>query len=203
MTIFFFSAYTKVCKRRKMKKICFAITGAIFEIEKAKNVVEKLCKDFDVTVVFSEFVCQNAKEKINDFEKITNHKVLTKITEVESICPNNLSEALVIYPCTGNTLGMIASSISNSVVSFLAKAHARNYRPIVLGISTNDGLGLNLFNIAKLINMKEVYFVPFGQDNYKKKPKSIVCDCNLVEKTLKKALSHEQLQPILLGAKNV
>jgi len=180
-----------------VKTICFCITGAIFEIEKAKDAIKELKKRYNIIPIISEYTEKLLPLIVEDLKNLTGNEVFSKIEQVERICPNNQSEALVIFPCTGNTLGKIANGISDSVVSFLAKEHQRNIKPVIIGISTNDGLGLNLYNIAKLLNAKDVYFVPFYQDDYGKKPKSIVCQRKLIALTIKKALSKEQLQPVL------
>ena len=179
-----------------MKNICFALTGAFFEIDKALAVVTQLNKTFNIKIVLSSYV-QNINPLLAEKIEKKFGKPVTTIAEAERICPNNLSDALVIFPCTGNTLAKIANGISDDVVPFLAKAHARNFRPVVFGISTNDGLGLNMLNIARLMNEKEMYFVPFFQDNFEKKPKSLVCKPELIEKTLIQALEREQVQPVL------
>ena len=180
-----------------MKTICFCITGAIFEIEKAKEVIKELKKRYNIIPVVSEYTIKLLPLLAEDLKNLTGNEVNTKIEQVERICPSGQSDAMVIYPCTGNTLGKIANAVSDSVITFLAKSHQRNYKSIVIGLSTNDGLGLNLYNIAKLMNAKDVYFVPFYQDDYGKKPKSLVCQKKLVSLALKKALSKEQVQPVL------
>ena len=109
-------------------------------------------------------------------------------------------DVLAIAPCTGNTLSKLANGISDDAVTMSAKAHMRNYKPLVISVSTNDGLGLNLQNIAKLLNEKDVYFVPFRQDDPIKKPKSLISDLSLLEETVESAVKHEQIQPILLSS---
>jgi dipicolinate synthase subunit B len=105
---------------------------------------------------------------------------------------------LVIAPCTGNTTSRLANAITDSAVLMAAKAQMRNSRPVVLGISTNDGLGLNAANIAKLLVAKHIYFVPFGQDNPVQKPNSLVAKMDLIMEACEAALNGKQLQPILV-----
>ena len=184
-------------KGENVKTICFCITGAIFEIEKAKESIKELRKKYNIIPIVSEFTIKLLPLLAEDLKNLTGNDTLSKIEQVERICPNGQSEGMVIYPCTGNTLSKIANGISDSVVSFLAKSHQRNSKPVLIGLSTNDGLGLNLYNIAKLMNAKDIYFIPFYQDDYIKKPKSLVCQKKLIALSLKKALSKEQLQPVL------
>jgi len=105
---------------------------------------------------------------------------------------------MIIAPCTGNTLAKLCNGITDSPVLMAAKAHLRNERPLVISISTNDALGANFKNIGIAMNMKNVYFVPFGQDDPKKKPKSMVADTSLIEATLCEALNGKQLEPVIL-----
>ena len=107
-------------------------------------------------------------------------------------------DLIVVAPCTGNTLAKMANGINDTAVTMAVKAHLRNNKPVVIGISTNDALGLNFQNIATLFNTKNIYFVPFGQDDYQNKPKSLVADWSKLDDTILKAYSGEQIQPILL-----
>lgn len=105
---------------------------------------------------------------------------------------------MVIFPCTGNTLAKLANGITDTPVLMAAKAHLRNNKPLIISISTNDGLGMNLKNIGLLLNSKNIYFVPFGQDDYIKKPNSLVAHYNLLIPTIINALENRQLQPVLV-----
>ena len=112
----------------------------------------------------------------------------------------SLLDALVVAPCTGNTLAKLANGVTDSVVTMACKAHLRNGRPLVLALATNDGLSANAQNIGQLLVRRNIYLVPFGQDDPYKKQTSLVADFNQVEDTLLKALTGEQIQPILLKA---
>ena len=105
---------------------------------------------------------------------------------------------LIIAPCTGNTLGKLAAGITDTTVTMAAKAHLRNGRPVVVAMSTNDGLSASLRNVGELMVRKGYYFVPFGQDDPVKKETSLVADLTKVEQTVIKALEGKQLQPVLL-----
>jgi len=113
--------------------------------------------------------------------------------------PNNILDIMVIAPCTGNTLAKLANAITDSPVLMAAKGMLRNNKPVVLAISTNDALSNNLKNIGVLINTKNIYFVPFGQDNYKIKPHSMIAHFDLILPTIENALEGRQLQPLVLA----
>ena len=119
------------------------------------------------------------------------------IPEAEPIGPKSMLDILVIAPCTGNTLSKLANGISDTPVLMAAKSHLRNNRPLVISLSTNDALGMNLKNIGILLNTKNIYFVPFGQDNYEKKPNSMIAHVELLPETIKHALMGQQLQPVI------
>lgn len=129
---------------------------------------------------------------------ITGEKIISTIPEAEPLGPSKLLDVMVIAPCTGNSTSRLANAITDSPVLMAAKATMRNLRPVVLAISTNDGLGLNAANIAKLLAAKHIYFVPFGQDSPDKKPNSLVARMDLIQKTCEAALDGRQLQPLLI-----
>ncbi|HOA79819.1 MAG TPA: dipicolinate synthase subunit B [Defluviitaleaceae bacterium] len=135
------------------------------------------------------------KEKI---EKMTGKKIISSIVDAEPLGPNNLIDILVIAPCTGNTLAKLANAITDTPVLMAAKALLRNEKPVVLAVATNDGLGLNMKNIGILMNSKNIFFVPMGQDNSEKKPNSIMSDMNLILNTIEKALKKTQIQPVII-----
>ncbi|MGD8191072.1 dipicolinate synthase subunit B [Brevibacillus ginsengisoli] len=129
---------------------------------------------------------------------ITGEKIISTIPEAEPLGPSKLLDVMVIAPCTGNSTSRLANAITDSPVLMAAKATMRNLRPVVLAISTNDGLGLNAANIAKLLAAKHIYFVPFGQDAPDKKPNSLVARMDLIQETCEAALDGRQLQPLLI-----
>ena len=138
-----------------------------------------------------------AKEFLKKLEEITQNKVVSNIIDAEPLGPSGKIEALLIAPCTGNTLSKLANAITDNAVLMTAKALMRNNKPIIIGLSSNDSLGLNLQNIAKLMNTKGIYFIPFGQDDCEKKPKSLIAKWNKTEETLLSAMQGKQLQPLL------
>ena len=134
----------------------------------------------------------------NEMEEICGRPVLHTIAETEPIGPKKLLDALIVAPCTGNTLAKLAGGIADTSVTLACKAHLRNERPIILGVSTNDGLGANGANLGRLLARKHIYFVPFGQDAPNPKPCSLVADFSLLKEAVSAALEGRQLQPVLL-----
>jgi len=129
---------------------------------------------------------------------ITGNELISSIVDAEPLGPSKRIDVLAIAPCTGNTTSKLANALTDGPVLMAAKAQMRNGRPLVLAISTNDGLGLNAANIAKLLVAKNVYFVPFGQDNPQAKPNSLVARMDLVMETCAEALQGRQLQPMVI-----
>lgn len=183
----------------------FAICGSFCTFDK---IIEEMRKLVDNGYNLIPILTPNANTMNTRFgdaetfnktiEEITGKKPITTIVEAEPIGPKNLIDILVVAPTTGNTLAKLANGITDNAVTMVFKAHIRNNKPVVIGISTNDALGLNLKNIATLMNLKGVYFVPFGQDDAIKKPKSLIADYSKIEETIRSAINGEQLQPILL-----
>lgn len=129
---------------------------------------------------------------------MTGNEIIATIVDAEPLGPSKKLDVLAIAPCTGNTTSKLANAITDSPVLMAAKAQMRNQRPLVLAISTNDGLGLNMANIAKLMFAKHIYFVPFGQDNPHVKPNSLVSRMDLIMETCEASLEGQQLQPVLV-----
>ena len=139
-----------------------------------------------------------AHDLMREMERICDHRVIRTVKGAEPIGPQKLLDLLIIAPCTGNTLGKLAAGITDTTVTMAAKAHLRNGRPVVVAMSTNDGLSASLRNVGELMVRKGYYFVPFGQDDPVKKETSLVADLTKVEQTVIKALEGKQLQPVLL-----
>ena len=119
------------------------------------------------------------------------------IAEAEPIGPGSLLDILVLFPCTGNTIAKLANGITDTPALMAAKAHLRNNKPLLISISTNDALGMNMKNIGLLLNAKNIYFIPFGQDNPEKKPNSMVAHTELLIPSLEAALEGRQYQPVI------
>lgn len=140
-----------------------------------------------------------AGDLIKNIENITKRKIVSSIEESETIGPNRSLEAMIIAPCTGNTLAKLSNGITDTCVTMAAKAHLRNQKPLIIGLCTNDALSSNLINIGNMLNKKNVFFVPMYQDDTDAKPSSLVCDMDLVMKTYELALQRKQIQPVLFG----
>lgn len=188
----------------KGKKIGIALTGSFCTFEKMFQELQKL-KDAgaDIYPIMSD-ASQTIESRfgkpdtyITRIKEITGKDPIMSIPGAEPIGPKAYLDALAILPCTGNTAAKLANGITDTPVLMAAKAHMRNNKPLVISISTNDGLGMNLKNIGLLCNSKNIYFVPFGQDNYQAKPNSLVAHVELLIPTLEMALEHKQYQPIL------
>lgn len=185
-------------------RVGFALTGSFCTFSAVLPQIKKLCDSgAAVTPIMSECAAGTdtrfgkAADFINEIEKTTGHSVLKSIKDVEPIGPRQLLDILIIAPCTGNTLGKIANGIYDSAPTVAAKAHLRNGRPLLLAVSTNDGLSSGAKNIGALLNTKNVFFVPFGQDDFEKKPTSLIADMEKIVPACTMALYRKQLQPIL------
>lgn len=189
-------------------KIGFGITGSFCTFGRVKNELEKMAEaGADITPVFS-FNTQitntrfaDAGKFVNKIEKICGKAGMKTIAQAEPVGPKALFDVMVIAPCTGNTLAKLCAGITDSPVLMAAKAHLRNERPLVISVSTNDALGINFKNIGYLMNMKNVYFVPFGQDDPVKKPKSMIGDMSKIPDAVEAALEGRQLQPVISNKK--
>ena len=137
-------------------------------------------------------------EWVKKIEEAAGAKVISTIADAEPLGPKAPLDCMVIAPMTGNSLSRFANAATDSPVLMAAKATMRNGTPVVIGISTNDALGLNGVNLMKLLNSKHIYFIPFGQDDPYKKPNSLISDFNLIAPTIEAAINHQQLQPILI-----
>ncbi|NLP16868.1 MAG: dipicolinate synthase subunit B [Clostridiales bacterium] len=188
------------------KNIGIALTGSYCTFDKVFPQIERLVKEnANIYTIFS-YQSQTTDTRFGksaDFIKlakeITGNNPITTIVEAEELGPNNTLDAVVVAPCSGNTLAKMANAITDSPVLMATKGLLRNNKPVILAVSTNDALGNNLKNIGMLINIKNVYFVPFGQDNYKRKPYSMVAQFDLILPTIEKALEGVQIQPIVLA----
>lgn len=134
----------------------------------------------------------------NRVKEITKNEIIHTVEQAEPIGPKSLLDILIVAPCTGNTLGKLANGITDTSVTMAVKAHLRNQKPVVLAIATNDALSASLKNIGLLMNTKNIYFVPYRQDDALKKPTSMIADFTRLYDTVLYALSGKQLQPVLL-----
>ena len=186
-------------------RVGFAFTGSFCTMARAIAALERTAARWQVQPIVSETVAAtdtrfgNAHDFMREMQRICDRRPITTIKEAEPIGPKKLLDVLVICPCTGNTLAKLAAGIADTSVTMAAKAHLRNGRPVVVAISTNDGLAGAGRNIAELMCRKHYYFVPFRQDDPEGKPTSLVADMTKVTETVTAALEGRQLQPVLLG----
>lgn len=185
------------------KRLGLALCGSYCTYEKLFAAAEKLKADFELVPIMSENAAGTdtrfgmAEEHKRRLRELTGREIVSSIRDAEPLGPTEPMDALLIAPCTGNTLAKLACGITDSAVTMAAKAHLRNGRPVIIALSTNDGLSGSAENIAKLLNRKNYYFVPFHQDDPAKKPRSLQADFSLLCETVKAALSGSQIQPII------
>ncbi len=185
-------------------RLGFALTGSYCTFAKMIPQIESLSQmGYNILPIFSEHASSTntrfgmAVDYIKKIEEITGNSAIVSIPEAEPIGPKKLIDLLVIAPCTGNTIAKLANGIADSTVTLAAKSHLRNEKPIVLAVSTNDGLGTNAKNIGTLLEKKHYYLVPFGQDDCIEKPNSLIADFSLIPDAIAFALQSKQIQPIL------
>ncbi|AIG27555.1 dipicolinate synthase subunit B [Brevibacillus sp. 7WMA2] len=187
------------------KTVGFGLTGSHCTLEETMPQIQRLVDAgarvvpiASQTVMTTDTRFGTTNHWQNQLKQITGEEIITTITDAEPLGPSKLFDVMVIAPCTGNTTSRLANALTDSPVLMAAKATLRNLYPVVLAISTNDGLGLNAANIAKLLATKNIYFVPFGQDAPDKKPNSLVARMDLIMETCELAIQHRQLQPLLI-----
>lgn len=185
--------------------IGFAMCGSFCTHQNAVQELQKLRADgYDIRPILSETVCVTdtrfgrADSLCRTVSELCGHSIIRTVAEAEPLGPAESLEALVICPCTGNTLAKMASGITDTSVTMAAKAHLRSDRPLVLALASNDALSANLKNIGTLLCRKNVYFVPMRQDDPERKPHSLVADFTLLSQTLAQAMKGRQLRPLFL-----
>jgi len=183
--------------------IGFALSGSFCTFEKAICAMQELTHSYEIVPILSQTSFQtdtrfgSSEDFIRRIEDICSHQCLHTLQDVEPFGPKKMLELLIVAPCTGNTIGKLANGIADSPVSFAVKAHLRNAKPVVLALSTNDGLSGSAENIGRLLNRRHYYFVPFSQDDPTGKPFSLVAHFELLPQTVSFAMMKQQLQPIL------
>ena len=188
----------------KKSKLGFCMTGSFCTFSKVIEVMKQLSNDYDIVPILSEISYTTdtrfgeAAVFVEIIEEICGKPVIHTIAGAEPIGPNALTDIMLIAPCTGNTLAKLTGGITDTSVTMAAKSHLRGGKPLVLGISTNDALGASAQNLGRLLNTRNLYFIPFRQDESTKKPRSLVADFVWTKDTLTAAEKGRQLQPILL-----
>lgn len=185
-----------------MQTLGFAMCGSFCTMGSAMKQLEELREKYSILPVMSNNVYETdtrfgkAEDFINKAQELTGHQVLHTIVETEPIGPKHLADAMVVCPCTGNTLSKIALGITDTPVTMAVKSTLRVGLPVVICLASNDAIAASGQNAARLMNTKNVYFVPLSQDDPLKKPFSLVADFSLLGETIEAALAGRQLQPI-------
>ena len=189
-----------------MKNIGFCITGSFCTFEKLIPEMKKIVElGYNVVPIFSYSVQDTdtrfylAKDFYNDIKEVTGNEPVLTIPGAEPIGPKKSMDLIIIAPCTGNTLAKLANAITDTPVLMAAKAHLRNNRPVLVALSTNDGLSANAKNIGELMNRKNIFFVPFSQDNHVAKINSLVAHFDLMIEAMEGAFEGRQIQPVIRG----
>ena len=186
-----------------MPTLAFAMCGSFCTFEKALAQLALLRKDWDMLPVMSETAyttdtrfgtAESFHERI---ENICGRKIIHTIAEAEPIGPKRLADAVLVAPCTGNTMAKLAHGITDTTATMAVKSHLRGERPVVLALSTNDALAGSAENIGRLLNRRHYFFVPFGQDAPESKPRSLTSKLDLLPQTIACAMEGRQIQPIL------
>lgn len=187
------------------KRIGFALTGSHCTYDAVLPEIKKLVELGAEVVPVVTYTVRSTNTKFGDgddwlekIEEAAGRKAIKSIVEAEPLGPREPLDCMVIAPLTGNSLSKLANGLTDSPVLMATKATLRNSRPVVLAISTNDALGLNGVNVMKLMAAKNIYFVPFGQDDPFKKPTSMVAQMNQISETVHSALNGKQLQPVII-----
>ena len=189
----------------KSKKIGFVLTGSFCTFKKTIPQIKKL-KNLGADIIpimsFNSYNLDTKFGKANDFikeiEEISEKEIIHTIQDAEPIGPKHLTDIMIVAPASGNTMSKLACDIIDTPATMAVKSHLRNNLPVVIAPSTNNGLGANMVSIAKLINRRNYYFVPFRQDNPLTKPRSVVFDPEYILKTIEFALDGKQIEPILI-----
>ena len=189
----------------KDKKIGFAMCGSFCTFKKALIAMQALADEGAEVIPIMSEMSYNTNTRFgeaeyfqNEVKKICGKDIIKNVKEAEPIGPRALLDLLIVLPCTGNSLAKIANGITDTSVTMAVKAHLRNQRPVLIAVSTNDGLGAAAKNIGNLLNYKNIYFVPLAQDDFLQKPTSLIADFEKIIPAAKDALEGKQLQPILI-----
>ena len=183
----------------------FAVTGSFCTLDVAiKQIAQLKAAGANVIPIMSEIVEKTdtrfgtAEHFKSSMQELSGNSIICTIKDAEPIGPKKLLDALVIAPCTGNTISKLANGINDTCVTMAAKAHLRNLKPLIVAVSTNDALGASARNIGQLLLAKNIFFVPYGQDDPIKKPNSMIADFNLIVPATLAAVEGKQLQPIII-----
>ena len=187
------------------KRIGFGLTGSHCTYDLVYHELQRLMDEEAEVIPIVSYTVRNidtkfgkAEEHIETIEEITKRRVISTMQEAEPLGPKTPLDCMVLAPMTGNSLSKLANAMTDSPPLMATKATLRNRNPVVLGISTNDALGLNGVNLMRLMNSKNIFFIPFGQDNPYKKPTSLVANMEQLVPTVEEALNYSQIQPVIV-----
>ena len=189
-----------------MKSLGLAVCGSFCTFDELLPQVEQLTQEYEITPILSQAANLTdtrfglAAAFVKALRETCGREPITTIEAAEALGPRKALDVLAVAPCTGNTLAKLAAGIADTPVTFACKAHLRNLRPVVVAVSTNDGLAAAAQNLGALLNRRNYYFVPFRQDDPAAKPASLKADLRLLGDTVAAALEGRQLQPLVLGA---
>lgn len=186
--------------------VAFGLCGSFCTLEQVLPVIRTLMdRGWEVLPIMSRAAAETdtrfgtAQSWRRALQELTGHPVMTSLTEVEPLGPKDMADAMIVAPCTGSTLARLDMGLSTTPVTLAAKSLLRGHKPIVLAVSTNDGLGASAQHIGALLARRDYYFVPFGQDDCRQKPMSLKAKLEKIPDTLVCALGGSQIQPVLLG----
>lgn len=192
-------------QQENIKKIGFCICGSFCTISKAIEQMQILKNsNYDILPIVSEIVFKTdtrfgkSKDIIKKIEDISQKDIIRTIKQAESIGPKNLTDIMLVAPCTGNTLSKLANAITDSVVTMAVKSHLRGQKPVLIALASNDALAASIKNLGILINRKNYFFVPMVQDDVEKKPTSLVADFEKIPIAVKSALRRKQTLPMFI-----
>ena len=182
----------------------YVMCGSFCTLRRATDQLKKLCElGADVTPIMSPIVYSTdtrfgkAADYITEIEKACQKPIIHTVKDAEPIGPRNLFDLIIAAPCTGNTLSKLAFGITDTSATMALKAHIRNQKPVLLAVATNDALGATAKNIGLLLNTKNIFFVPFSQDDPVKKPTSMIADMERIPEAALAALSGKQFEPVI------
>ena len=184
--------------------IGYALCGSFCTHSASLSVLEELCRTYEVLPIVSEIVGTTdtrfgkAADTLAILEALCRRPAIRTIREAEPLGPKTILDALVIAPCTGNTLAKIVHGITDTTVTMAAKAHLRANRPMLCALATNDAMSANLANIGAFLNRKSCYLTPMRQDDPANKPHSLVADFARLPECLAAAMEGRQVRPLFV-----
>ena len=185
--------------------IGFCMTGSFCTHEAALEVLEKLANYYEIVPIMSETAYETdtrfglAADRVAKVEKLCGRRVIRTIRDAEPLGPVTPLDAMIILPCTGNTLSKLAHGITDTSVTMAAKAHLRCGRPLVIALFTNDALSANLKNIGTLLARKNVYFLPMTEDDPVGKPFSLTAELSYTKQAIEYAMKYKQIMPLFVS----